>query len=394
MAFDVIVVGGGLVGASFALALEPRLRVAVIEATPEVTPEATLAQPDPDAWDARVLAVSPASRALLDSIGVWARLDPHRIGVCRAMQVHGDHPGARLEFSAYDAGVEVLAWMVESRALLAAMRACIETASNVVMIAPARCAALATEGPACTLRLQSGEMLQSALVVGADGAKSWVRAAVVIEAATFDFEQTGVIANFEAEHAHHGDAFQGFLPGGEVLAFLPLPGRRVSIVWSARTEHARALVALAPEALATEAERASGGRLGRLMPLGAARGLPLRAVSAVRMFAERVALIGDAAHVVHPLAGQGVNLGFGDAQYLALTLNRREEYRDCGDARLLRRFQRARAEDILAMRTVTRGLHGLFGLAGPIPQWLRNTGLNLTDRLPVIKTILARRALG
>jgi ubiquinone biosynthesis UbiH/UbiF/VisC/COQ6 family hydroxylase len=207
------------------------------------------------------------------------------------------------------------------------------------------------------------------------------------------YGQLGVVANFECASAHEGIARQWFSAEG-VLAWLPLPGKRVSMVWSAPEALARELLAMPPDALAARVARAGGDALGDMRLTGAPAAFPLNLSRADTLVRPGLALVGDAAHTVHPLAGQGVNLGFADAAALAGILAARESFRSCGDLRLLRRYERARAGDILAMRWATDGLARLFASrAGPVA-WLRNTGLNLTASSPVLKTLLARQALG
>lgn len=395
--FDVLIVGGGLVGGSLACALgDGGLSVALVDGTPQGESHESSASVErhSDDWDSRIYAISPASRTFLEAIGVWERLEPARIAACREMVVHGDRAGSRLEFSAYESGVEALAWMLESRSLARALNARLQTCPSVQTIGSARGVSMESGDHARLVRLDDGNLLAAKLVVGADGARSWVREVAGIGITAHDFQQIGVVANYQVERPHHGVAKQWFLPGGEILAYLPLPERRISIVWSAATQHAKALLALPPDQLADAVVRASDTWLGHLTPMGAASGFPLQDLRTETLHADRVALVGDAAHVIHPLAGQGVNLGFGDAQYLAFVIGNREVFRDCGDARLLARYQRGRAEAILAIRSVTRGMQRLFALPGASPAWLRNTGLNLTNRLPVIKSVLARRALG
>jgi ubiquinone biosynthesis UbiH/UbiF/VisC/COQ6 family hydroxylase len=205
------------------------------------------------------------------------------------------------------------------------------------------------------------------------------------------------VANFACGRPHRNVAFQWFQggqKGGAVLALLPLPGDHVSMVWSTTDVEAARLLALAPEALAAEVAAASHESVGELALLTPQRGFPLRRLAAGRMVAPRVALAGDAAHVVHPLAGQGANLGLQDARVLADVLRSREPGRDAGDERLLRRYERSRAEDILAMRTTVHGLFRLFDARGTGISRLRNTGLNLADRIPVLKNMLMRHAMG
>jgi len=193
-----------------------------------------------------------------------------------------------------------------------------------------------------------------------------------------------VVANFRCEKPHRNVAYQWFQQGA-VLALLPLPGDHVSMVWSTSG---------APgEDLCREVERATNGVLGQLSLVAPPRSYPLRRLSAERMVAPRVALAGDAAHVIHPLAGQGLNLGLQDARELAAVLESRGPRRDPGDLRLLRRYARARAEPILAMDTMVDSLFRLFSAESAVAANLRNTGLNLTNRLPVLKNMLMRQAL-
>jgi ubiquinone biosynthesis UbiH/UbiF/VisC/COQ6 family hydroxylase len=223
-----------------------------------------------------------------------------------------------------------------------------------------------------------------------------VRAQAGIGAEERAYGQTAVVANFACARPHRNVAlqwFQGAGHGGAVLALLPLPGEHVSMVWSAADGEAQRLLALEPPALARAVESASHGALGELQLLAPARGFALRRLSARRLVVPRVALVGDAGHVVHPLAGQGANLGFQDARMLARVLQAREAFRDPGEIRLLRRFERARAEAILAMRATVHGLFLLFEVEGGLASRMRNAGLNLADRMPVIKNILMRHAM-
>ncbi|HYY62206.1 MAG TPA: FAD-dependent monooxygenase, partial [Burkholderiales bacterium] len=234
--------------------------------------------------------------------------------------------------------------------------------------------------------------LAAKLVVGADGANSFVRQAAGIAARERDYGQAALAANFKCERPHSNIAYQWF-QGGPVLALLPLPGAQVSMVWSLPATEAERLAALPPEALAAEVAQASHATLGALTLASPVRSFPLRRLAARRLVAPRVALVGDAGHVIHPLAGQGLNLGLQDARVLAQVLNEREPGRDAGDYRLLRRYERRRAEPIAAMDAVVSGLFALYGAKGGLVGRLRNAGLNLTDRLPVLKNILIRQAM-
>jgi ubiquinone biosynthesis UbiH/UbiF/VisC/COQ6 family hydroxylase len=248
------------------------------------------------------------------------------------------------------------------------------------------------EATQASIHLRGGARVGAALVLGADGANSFVREQAGIAAQVRDYGQAAVVANFGCARPHEDLACQWF-QGGPVLALLPLPGRRVSMVWSLPPEEAQRIARLDSESLCREVQHASSGLLGELELVTPPRSYPLRRLAAKRMTAARVALAGDAAHVIHPLAGQGLNLGLQDARVLAGLVGAREPVRDAGDARLLRRYERSRAEPILAMDLMVDGLFRLFGAQG---EWLsraRNAGLNLTGRIPVLKNLLMRQAM-
>lgn len=380
---DLAIVGAGTAGLALARAARG-LRVAL------VAPERAAPAPEGEI-DARVYALSPGNAAFLAELGAWQAIAPERLAPVHAMQVHGDGAGA-IEFDAYRAGARELAWIVEERALVAALWQGLEGREGLEVLAPTQCRRLLLGAEAARLELDDGASLAARLVVGADGAQSLVRGEAGIAASTQDYAQRGVVANFACERAHGNVARQWF-QGGPVLALLPLPGKRVSMVWSTGESAAARLMALAPEALAQEVAGASRSALGALTALTAPRAFPLRRLAAERAIAPRVALVGDAAHVVHPLAGQGANLGLQDARALAATLAGREPWRDPGDLRLLRRYARARAGGALAMQATVHGLHGLFAAQAAPVAWLRNAGLNLADRLPVIKNLLMRQAM-
>ena len=385
MDFDIVMVGAGLVGASFAMALRGAgLTLALVEAQ---APE-----PSEDNWESRVYALSPGSVEFLRDLGVWKRLDQGRICPVHDMRIFGDADDARLHFSAYEAGVAELAAIIEARSLQSSLWQALEHQHNLELICPERCVSLQLGEDAARLELAGGRSLRAKLVVAADGMHSWARQAAEIEAQEKPYGQMGVVANFACARPHHGTAFQWFRGDG-VLAYLPLPGQRMSIVWSTPEEHASELLALNEQAFCAKVEEAGKNTLGELEQLSVARRFPLARLRAARLVAPRIALIGDAGHVLHPLAGQGVNLGFGDARELAQVLQQRETFRDPGEIRLLRRYERARAEDILALTLVTDGLQRLFSAPGGAVSKLRNAGLNLTNSLPVLKNLLIRRAL-
>jgi 2-polyprenylphenol 6-hydroxylase len=384
MKFDVVIIGGGLVGASLAASLESSgLSLALVESQ---------ASPEPaDSWDSRIYAISPGSRSFLEQSGVWSLLDPGRIAPIEAMRVFGD-TGAELEFSAYQMGVAELACILENRALQHALSQKLQKLENLTLLQPASCAALRFGEDTAELELEDGRTLTTKLVVGADGRDSWVRDQAGIKAAPVDFRQFGVVANFNCELPHRGIAYQWFQPDG-ILALLPLPGNRVSMVWSVGPERSAGLLELEYGKLCSQVAAASHHTLGRLETITPPAAFPLRMLTLPHIIARRLALIGDAAHNIHPLAGQGVNTGFRDARQLAQLLLERGAQHDCGDVNLLRRYERKRKEDIYSMQATTYGLKYLFNNDEPLLRSLRNLGLNATNRITPLKKMLMQHAL-
>ncbi len=388
MDFDIAVVGSGLVGAAFARAARG-LSVALIgsEARAAVSPAG---QPG---FDSRVYAISPGNAAFLRELKVWPLLSEERLTPVYAMRIHGDDGRSLVEFDAYRAGVAELAWIVEDRVLHEAQWRALDARDQLECYAPAECDGLELSAAHASLKLSDGRSLSARLVVGADGAHSFVRGAAGIAAHEASYGQSAVVANFACERPHRNVAYQWFR-NGPVLALLPLPGNHVSMVWSTADAEAQRLLALDPAALSREVAETSHHALGALSLVTPARGFALRRLYADRLVGPRVALAGDAAHVVHPLAGQGANLGFQDARELAAVLARREPGRDPGDLGLLRRYERARAEPALAMRAMVHGLYWLFDSKSELLARGRNAGMNLTNRIPVLKTVLMRQAIG
>jgi 2-octaprenylphenol hydroxylase len=382
---DVAIIGGGLVGASLALALQPAgLDVALVEPHPPLMPAV-------GAWDSRIYAISPGNAEFLGRLGVWSRLDPNRVQRVETMAIAGDRHDGRLRFSAYEAGLRELAYIVESGAMQRAMLESIAAAGSIRMICPAQATGLNLGEAAVQVALDNGATLDARLAVGTDGRDSLVRREAGIDAQISEYRQFGVVANYETELPHHGTAFQWFRADG-ILALLPLPGNKVSMVWSTDEAHTQELLALDSQALAERIAEASGGAVGTLRVMTPAAAFPLRLAKMSRLVAARVALAGDAAHNVHPLAGQGVNLGFRDARVLAEVLAGRAPRQDCGDLALLRRYERARREDIAVIGLSTDALQKLFGAQSVWLSGVRNFGLGALNHLPVLKNLLIQHA--
>ncbi|MEJ2896920.1 UbiH/UbiF family hydroxylase [Bordetella avium] len=384
MKHQIIVCGAGIVGLASALALARRQqRVAVL------APRLNLPPAEADVYHPRVYAISPASQRFLAGLGIWDALPAARLTPVKSMEIHGDGDG-RVELNAWQAAQSQLAWIVESseieRVLVQATR----------MFGIPWIEERAVGWRPGEVETESGQRLSAELFIGADGASSPLREAAGLKHTSKSYADIGLVMHLNAEQPHHGAALQWFRDDG-VLALLPLPdtreGPQVSMVWSMREGLARELMAL-PEPGAQIERRllmASEGRLGRLHARSRLHGFPLT-LEQSQMVAPGIALVGDAAHRLHPLAGQGLNLGLGDAQALAEAVAGRETYRQAGDLRVLRRYQRARAEPVLAMRLATDGLQRLFAAHNAPAAFLRNAGMRLVDALPLVKRRLIEQA--
>ena len=358
----------------------------------EPAPQAGAEQP----WDVRVYALNHTAHTLLSSLKVWGALDQARIAPVDTMQVAGDgqEPGD-LEFDAFGAHVNSLAWIVEDRNLNQALDAALRFAPHVNVVS-GRAAALSAGAHEATVTLDDGSAIASALVVGADGGQSWVRGQCDIGIDYRSYHQRAVVTNFSCAKPHHGVAYQWFTGTEGIVALLPLPGDRVSLVWSAPEALADTLMSETLSELAVRLAEYCENQLGALRPLvpEAVKAFPLALIRPHQIVAPRVALIGDAAHVVHPLAGHGMNLGFADVAELLQTIAAREDQRSIGDERVLARYARARKEDILLMQLATDGLARLFSTNLEPLRVVRNLGLNLLDKMPYLKRKLMSHALG
>jgi 2-polyprenylphenol 6-hydroxylase len=383
MEFDIVIIGGGLVGASLAAALKPSgLRLALVEGQP-------LPSFDSE-WDSRIYAFTPGNVDFLTECGAWQRLDTSRVQQVEEMRVSGD-AGSRLNFSAYQLGAPELAFIMESRLLQHALWQGLKEQDNLTLLHPAQCAELSWQEYAAHLKLKDGRKIGAKLVVGADGRDSWVRHQAGMPEVPTPYHQHGVVANFSITKAHRGIAYQWFQPDG-ILALLPLPGKRISIVWSVSPEQSAELLALTHEEFSARVSEASNHTLGELQVITPPAAFPLRVLNLAHITKPRLALIGDAAHNVHPLSGQGVNLGLRDVRELASVLSQRGTL-DCGDPSLLRRYEKARQNDILSMQLTTDTLKHLFVNNNPLLSLIRNAGLAATDKIVPLKKMLARHAL-
>jgi 2-polyprenylphenol 6-hydroxylase len=387
--FDVVIAGAGAVGCAAALALD---RLGLSVCLTDTKPLNALSAKTQGTWDSRVYTLSPGSEQLLGELGAWARLDAARIGILHRMQVHGDTPDGAIAFDAMRAGVSHLACVAEGNRLQSALEQEIAQRPAIRVMAPSVIDTIDWTLGAVRVVFADGSIVRGQLLIGADGADSFVRSKARLGVSYASYGQGGVVANFEADKAHDGRAFQWFRPDG-VLALLPLPGRLVSMVWSTATENAARLCALSPADLAREVQEASGNVLGALSVVSPVRSFPLRQVRAKSVAGIRTVLIGDAAHCIHPLAGQGVNLGLRDVEALARVLGERPSGTGVGEIGLLRKYQRLRLEDTMSVFALTDGLHKLFAADSRVIRALRNRGMSAVDELSVLKSALVQRAL-
>jgi len=389
---DICIIGGGAIGKAAALALA-RSGMQVSLVTPATPPTKPVSS---DHWDQRVFALNPVAHSLLASLKVWEAMDATRIAPVDAMAVHGDGVSAgHIGFDAYAARTDALAWIVEDQNLNQALDSALKFA-NGLRIIQGTATQLHTDGYQATVTLQDGSQIHASLIVGADGAQSWVRSQADIGIDYRAYNQRAIVANFSCEKPHHGVASQWFLGEQGIVALLPLPGSRVSLVWSAPDKLAETILQESPEQLCQRLAQLPGQSLGELTMLAptAPQSFALRFIRAGAMVANRVALIGDAAHVVHPLAGQGMNLGFGDIDALLAAIAKRDQANDCGDARTLARYARHRKEEVLLMQLTTDGLQRLFDTDLAPLKVLRNLGMTALDKLPFLKRQLMTHALG
>ena len=392
--FDVIIVGAGVVGAAMASLLlrrnlsEPG-RVAILEEHPEAAPP-----PDAD-WDLRVFALSRASERLLRACGAWTSLPARRVFPFERMQVwdaSGQPYGkGSLEFDCAELGEPNLGYIIEGRALQWQCMQAARAAGAVLIEAGLATAAAGATG--VSIGLSDGRELRGELLIGADGPGSRTRELLGIETAGHAYHQDALVAHVRTAKPHRNTAWQRFLATGPV-AFLPLPDGRSSIVWSAELAEAARLRALDPASFGAALTAASGDALGACELSSPLAGFPLKLQYALEYVRPRAVLLGDAAHVVHPLAGQGLNLGLLDCAALAEVLGQAAGAEQFGEYRLLRRYERRRRSENLLAATALDGLERLFSNADRFSAGLRGAALEAAGKLPFVKRRLARRALG
>ncbi len=392
--FELAVVGAGITGLAFAAALVARdrdLRITVVDAgeRPQPAPR--------DDIDLRVSAISAGSARFLDTLGAWQRIDPSRACPYEHMRVwdERDTPGSdsALRFDAAEFGVQQLGTIVENRSIQAALLEVLREAGIPIRFdSPIQ--AMRQQGGRCRLELGDKRTLSADLVIGADGAGSCVRSAAGIETHRWPYEQTAFVTHLAAEKPHRDTAWQRFLEDGP-LGILPLADGRVSVVWSTTPGMAARAMDANDETLGRMLSNASGHVLGELTAAGPRGSFPLAAQHADRYVIPGVALIGDAAHAIHPLAGQGANLGLQDASTLAdVIVTALDQGEFPADRPVLRRYERARRGANSTMLHFMTALNRLFSNDSAALAGLRMTGMRLFNRSGPIRERAVRVALG
>ena len=397
---DVVVVGGGITGKACALGLA-QLGLQTIEIAPDLGEN--VPSPQGAQWGQRIYAFSPSTQKLLAHLHIWDAIDHGRLQAVRDMRIYGDRgeKNDHLHLSAFEAGTPQLAWIGEANVIehtidqASRFQNKLERINDVVE-------RIQVDADGSILHLKNGGRIRAQIVIAADGANSPIRNELGISASEESYSQSAVVANWLCDYPHLETAFQWFLPGGDIVAMLPLPGKQVSMVWSTSPEHAADLLKLDQaqwlDQFSSIASGAITKQLGALSLSSVPAAFPLRKIRAKRFigpdFSPKVVLIGDAAHVMHPLAGQGLNLGLRDVAVLLNILGKRESFRTPSDLVLLRRYERQRQGDTSALLWVTDKLKKLFSASSSTERQLRNWGLGLVNKSHFIKQRLIERALG
>ncbi|XKH01844.1 FAD-dependent monooxygenase [Marinobacter nauticus] len=395
--FDVVIAGGGMIGSAVALGLAHQgWRVALVESeTVETLLQPTKPADTVEDFEPRVSAISLASQRLLESVGVWSRIAAQRHCDYRKMTVWDGDGTGRIHFDAAELYATSLGTIIENRHIVRGLFQALADSSVTVFDGVRVSRWLRGWG----VELDDHRVITADLVVGADGGHSRLRQWAGLATREWDYDHQAIVCTVKTAQSHQFTAWQRFSQTGP-LAFLPLSNEQgddhfCSIVWSQQTDEARRLMALDDDAFDAELSRAFEGQLGELEAVSRRFAFPLRQRHAKDYIAEGLALVGDAAHTIHPLAGQGANLGFGDVQVLLDELAKaRKAGLPAGDALVLARYQRRRKGDNLTMMAAMEGFKQLFARDELPVRWMRNAGMRVLDRMDGIKNKVAAMAMG
>lgn len=387
---DITIVGGGMVGLATALACaHTGLNVVVLE---QGKGEVSIS----DAPGLRVSAINGKSQALLRALGAWDDIAAARLQAYQSMRVWDKHNAANIAFHAAESGLDQLGFIIENQVITHGLMRAVSAHKNIQLIAGVTPQSVNQGDSEAFVMLDNGTPVITKYLVAADGAHSWLRKQVNIPLTFKDYDHTAIVTTVELEQGHQNTAWQVFMPQGP-LAFLPLFSQNsntqeanlASIVWSTEPEHAKDLMAMDDSAFSHALTAASDGRLGQVQVKDERLAFPLTMRYARDFLADRVILIGDAAHTIHPLAGQGVNLGFADVNTLWQLLQK-----DGLNQASLRRYERQRKAEAIEMMAAMEGFKQLFAGNNPVKKLVRGLGLNLVDKLPLLKQQLIRLAMG
>ena len=389
--YDIIIVGGGMVGATLACGLAEEaenLSIALIDAN------APNFDWDNNSFDMRVSAITRASQTLFKNIDVWEKIVELRVCPYQDMYVWDAEGKGKVHFDSADMGEADLGHIIENRVIVKALHQRVAEISNIDLLCPVKIESINFHDDKTELVLDDKTTLSSKLVVGADGTRSWIRQQADIAVKGWDFDQAALVTTVKTEKHHENTAWQRFLKTGP-LAFLPLTDGYSSIVWSTSPEEAKRLTEISKDDFAKELEQAFESKLGKIESVAGRAVFPLRLFETLNYVKPRLALVGDAAHTIHPLAGQGVNLGLSDvASLITVIVDALNDKKDIGDLKVLRRYERWRRADNRSMLVAMDGIKRLFGSELSIVKDLRSVGLNVTDRITPLKNILMRQAMG
>ncbi len=387
--YEVIVVGGGMVGAATACALaHGGVQVALLE---RFNPERRW---PPEPIDIRVSALSKASQNILETLGAWPGMVQRGVCPYRDMRVWDGRSDGTLHFDCADTAFAELGHLAENRVTVVALWDVLDTLPSATCIAPATVVDMQLNDNGRQLRLEDGRMLEADLIIAADGRDSALRAMAGIAVTGWEYHQDGLVATVSTEKSHQFTAWQRFLDEGP-LAFLPLQNGQCSIVWTLSSETAQSYLALDDKDFLHVLEQASGGILGKMLDVGPRAAFPLRFQYANSYIDQRFAVCGDAAHAMHPLAGQGVNAGLLDAAAIAeLVIQTKQQQRPLAGQRYLRRYERWRKGDNLMMMTSMDVLNKTYSITAPAWVGLRSAGMNLVNNTALLKAYFNAYAMG
>ncbi len=387
---DVAIIGAGLVGLTAAVAFhQAGFSVILVDSK---APLDTASNNQSDVWDNRVYAISPKNAAWLMRLGVWSLLNPKRTCEMQAMEILADNMQLPLALSASDANETTLGFIVEAKSLMQALMQQVESL-GIQLLFDSSYHRLTSNLNNTTVHLDNDKTIECSLLLAADGSHSRVRQQLNIAVQQKSYDQTAVVANFSVEVSHNQIARQWFAKDADgnnsILAWLPLLNNQISIVWSVSNKYADTLLMLSEDEFTRAVLKAGSAELGELKLISPVTAFPLTLQKSHTLVQNSVVLIGDAAHQIHPMAGQGVNLGFRDVIDLLEVIKEKNQYQTINDSSLLKHYTRVRKADVMNMLLLTDGLYRLFESQNNVVKKVRNWGLVATKQNAIRKMLVA-----